>query len=61
MGLSPEVDQQLVKLKDYVSLELRLHHELQQLQGMLEPILTSSLGALESVSDTAVPELHPLT
>ena len=50
-----------MKLKEYVSLELRLHHELQQLQGMLEPILASSLGALESVSDTAVPELHPIT
>ncbi|DBA71319.1 hypothetical protein WJX79_008210 [Trebouxia sp. C0005] len=61
VGVSSEVDKQLVKLKEYVSLELRLHHELQQLQGMLEPILASSLGALESVNDTAVPELHPIT
>jgi len=59
--VSPEVNKELVKLKEYISLELHLHHELQQLQGMLEPILASSLGALESVSDTAVPELHPIT
>ena len=44
VGLSAEVDKQLTILRERVMLELRLHHELQQIQGMLEPILATALG-----------------
>ena len=44
--MSADVDKQLVLLRERVMLELRLHHELQQLQGMLEPILATSVGPI---------------
>ena len=56
--MSADVDKKLVKLKEYVSLELRLHNELQQIQGMLEPILATSLGAPGPLSDVGVPDLQ---
>ena len=48
VGLSAEVDKELTILRERVMLELRLHNELQQIQGMLEPILAASLGAAPS-------------
>lgn len=61
VGVSAEVDKQLTVLRERVVLELRLHSELQQIQGMLEPILASSLGNAASQSKLAVTdELRPL-
>ncbi len=60
VGVSAEVDKQLVILKEHVMLELRLHNELQQIQGMLEPILAISLGASGPTTDIAVPELQSI-
>ena len=61
VGISAEVDKQLVLLRERVMLELRLHHELLQLQGMLEPILASSVGAMPAQETPALPDLQPLT
>lgn len=59
--MSAEVDKQLVLLRERVMLELRLHDELLQLQGMLEPILVSSAGAVPVQDTAALPDLQPLT
>ena len=50
IGLSAEVDKELTILRERVMLELRLQTELQQIQGMLEPILAASAGAANPVS-----------
>ena len=60
MGVSAEVDKQLTILRERVVLELRLHSELQQIQGMLEPILASSLGNAGHQVNHAVADLQPL-
>ena len=61
VGVSAEVDKQLTVLRERVVLELRLHSELQQIQGMLEPILASSLGNAGNQSKLSVTaELRPL-
>ena len=60
VGVSAEVDQQLTLLRERVVLELRLYSELQQIQGMLEPILASSLGNAGHQANHAVAELQPL-
>ena len=49
IGLSAEVDKELTILRERVMLELRLQNELQQIQGMLEPILAASAGAAKSI------------
>lgn len=58
--MSAEVDKQLVLLRENVMLELRLHNELQQLQGMLEPILATSLGSATLSDPVEQPDLKPL-
>ena len=61
VGVSAEVDKQLTILRERVVLELRLHSELQQIQGILEPILASSVGSAGSNSSLSLtPELRPL-
>lgn len=60
VGVSAEVDKQLVLLRENVMLELRLHNELQQLQGMLEPILATSLGSATLSDPVEQPDLKPL-
>ena len=61
VGVSAEVDKQLVLLRERVMLELRLQHELLQLQGMLEPILASSVGPMPAADTAALPDLQPLS
>ena len=60
VGASAEVDKQLTILRERVVLELRLHSELQQIQGMLEPILASSLGNSAHQANRAVADLQTL-
>lgn len=61
VGVSAEVDKQLTILRERVVLELRLHSELQQIQGILEPILASSVGSAGNNSSLSLtPELRPL-
>ena len=61
VGLSAGVDKQLTILRERVVLELRLHSELQQIQGMLEPILASSLGNAGNQPNQSVTlDLQPL-
>eukprot|EP00798_Chlamydomonas_sp_ICE-L_P020921 gene20921-27769_t len=45
IGLSPEVDERLMALKDRVNEEVKLHEALIEIQGCLEPILAASMLA----------------
>ncbi len=46
IGLSPEVDERLVALRDRVAEELQVCAALIEIQGAVEPMLAASLGAL---------------
>lgn len=53
LGTSPEVDARFQLLREKVALEVALQDELSALQGMLEPILSVSLGAMQLVQPMA--------